>query len=138
MEYTWMFSYLFHSFKCWLQLTELILWLRAKNTALVSPSWSSTPSFNWLFSSDPKREDALLSTAVSRCGLSVEAFGIILHWDLPSSVFPSHTPNSTEQIHTTVTDWPELFSCPTIIIIYSEHMKHLFCAPPILLPCKLD
>lgn len=48
MEYTWMFSDLFPSFKCWLHPTRLILWPREKNTALVSPSWSSTSSFNWL------------------------------------------------------------------------------------------
>lgn len=89
MEHTWMFSDLVHSFKCWLHPTRLILWPRAKNTALVSPSWSSTSSFNCLLAQTLSGK--MSSFPQPRWALR-RVLGIILPWDLSSSAFPSPTP----------------------------------------------
>lgn len=94
MEYTWMFSDLVHSFKCWLHPTRLILCPRAQNTALVSPSWSSTSSFNCVLAQTLSGK--MSSFPQPRWALR-RVLGIILPWDLSASAFPSPTPSAAQQ-----------------------------------------
>lgn len=108
----------------------------------ICPSIIKSASLNCLLSSDSRWENTSLSTQlISLSGLQEQSLASFCRGISPAQHFLSPRCSSAQQTHmhpsAATTCPPEACSCPIIIIIYSEHLKHLLSTPLIFLLCKL-